>query len=130
LVLDQSLRPLEPTLHDIALRTDADRLLERAAEVIGAETGNPGEIGQRQSVIEMGFDIIAYSLQAIAGLRAELGRRRCRRRGGRRCHRRRVFRQLSAATTLSVLSVRVWVLTASTLSVTSRYARLRRYGRE
>ena len=31
---DQSLRPLEPTLHDIALRTSADRLLEGAAEVI------------------------------------------------------------------------------------------------
>ena len=63
---DQSLRPLEPALHDIALRTNADRLLEGAAEVIGAETGYPGEIGQRQSIIQMGFDIVTYPLQAIA----------------------------------------------------------------
>ena len=64
---DQSFRPLEPTLHDIALRTNADRLLEGAAEVIRAETRHPGEIGQRQSIIQMGFDIVTYPLQAIAG---------------------------------------------------------------
>jgi len=30
--------PLKPTLHDVALGTDPDRLLKGAAEVIGAET--------------------------------------------------------------------------------------------
>ena len=37
---------LEPALDDIALGTYTDRLLERAAEVIGAETCHPGKIAQ------------------------------------------------------------------------------------
>ena len=36
----------EPTLHDVALRADADRLLERAAEMIGAETGTAARAGK------------------------------------------------------------------------------------
>src|SRR6516225_397123 len=64
---DQSLRPVEPTLHDIALRTNADRLFEGATEMIGAETGYSGEIGQRQPIIQMGFDVVPHSLQALAG---------------------------------------------------------------
>jgi hypothetical protein len=60
---DQGLRPLEPTL-----RTNADRLLEGAAEVIGAETGHPGEIGQRQSIIQMSFDIVAYLASGDRGI--------------------------------------------------------------
>ena len=46
----QRLGALNPTLHDIALGTDPERLLERAAEVIGAKTGDPGEIGQSQAI--------------------------------------------------------------------------------
>ena len=54
----QDFRAVEPTLYDVALRTDPNCKLERAAEMIGAETGHPGEIGQSQSIIEMCLDIV------------------------------------------------------------------------
>jgi hypothetical protein len=63
---NQSFRVLEPTLHDITLRTNADRLLEGAAEMIGAETGHTGEICQGQPVIQMRLDVIADALQSFA----------------------------------------------------------------
>jgi hypothetical protein len=39
----QGLGPLDPPFGDVALGTEADRLFERAAEVIGAETCDVGE---------------------------------------------------------------------------------------
>jgi hypothetical protein len=48
----QTLRALDPALDDIALRPNPGRLLERAAEVIGAQTSDVGEDGERKVVIE------------------------------------------------------------------------------
>jgi hypothetical protein len=55
----------EPALDDIALRPDARRLLEGAAEVIGAQTGHSCEFGQGQPIIEMCLDEVAHALQAL-----------------------------------------------------------------
>ncbi len=35
--------------------------------MIRAETGHASEIGQGQSIIQMGFDVVLYPLQAVAG---------------------------------------------------------------
>ncbi|HKM74488.1 MAG TPA: hypothetical protein VJX94_31255 [Stellaceae bacterium] len=39
--LHQGFRPLDPPLHDVALRTEADRLLEGAAEMIRLRQATP-----------------------------------------------------------------------------------------
>jgi hypothetical protein len=35
--------------------------------MLRAETGYPGEIGQGQSIIQMGFDVVVLSHQALTG---------------------------------------------------------------
>ena len=55
-----------PALHDVAPRPDPDRLLERTAEVIGAEAGDPGDLGQGQATIEMRFDVVTHSPQPLS----------------------------------------------------------------
>jgi len=61
----QDLCPFQSPSHDVALGSNSDRLLEGAAEMIRAETGNSGEISQSQSVIQMGFDVVSYPLQTL-----------------------------------------------------------------
>jgi hypothetical protein len=61
----QGFCPLEPTLNDIALRPNPGRLLEGAAEVIGAETGDVGQHREREIVIGMGLDVVAHALQPL-----------------------------------------------------------------
>ena len=61
----QTLCAFEPLFHDIALRPNPNRLLERAAEVIRAQTGNVGEHREREIVIEMRLDISAHPLQSF-----------------------------------------------------------------
>jgi hypothetical protein len=63
----QGLCPLQSALRNKALRTNSDRLLEGAAKVIGAKTGNPSKIHQGQSTIKMGFDVVPHPLQSLAG---------------------------------------------------------------
>ena len=62
----QCLCPLQPPLRDVTLRSDPDRLLERAAEMIGTETGDRREVGQAQPLIEMLLDVVMDSLQALS----------------------------------------------------------------
>jgi hypothetical protein len=62
----QGFRPFEPALHDVTLWPDARRLLERAAEVIGAETGHSGELGQGQPIIEMCLDVVPEAAPWLA----------------------------------------------------------------
>jgi len=59
----QTLCALETALNDIALRPNPGGLLERAAEVIRAQTGDVGQNGEREIVVEMRFDIVAHPLQ-------------------------------------------------------------------
>ena len=59
----QAFGALDPALNDIALRSNPSRQLERAAEVIRAQTGNVGQHGERKIAIEMRLDEIARSLQ-------------------------------------------------------------------
>ena len=61
----QRLCTLKPALDDVALRSSADRLLERAAEVIGAQAGDIGENSERKIFIEMRLDVVAHALQPL-----------------------------------------------------------------
>lgn len=70
----QGFCPFDAPFLDVAVGADADRLFERTAEVIGAETGHPGEIRQGQPIVEMGLDVVTNALQPIA--RQAIGRRR------------------------------------------------------
>src|SRR5271154_359626 len=54
----QGFCPFEPALHDVTLRPRPGRFLERAAEVIRAETGDFGEDGEREVVLEMLLDVV------------------------------------------------------------------------
>src|SRR5271167_1240014 len=49
------------------MQPDARCLLERSAEVIGAETGHPCKLGQGQPIIEMRLDVVLHALQPLAG---------------------------------------------------------------
>src|SRR6516164_7054142 len=59
----QGLCAFEPAPHHIAPRSSPSRLLERAAEVTGAQTGDVGQHRERKIVIEMRLDVIAHPLQ-------------------------------------------------------------------
>ena len=61
----QGFSPFDPPLHDITLCPDPDRLLEGAAEVIGAETRHPGEISEGQPIVEMGLDVVATRVAPV-----------------------------------------------------------------
>jgi hypothetical protein len=72
-VLARSIR----RIHDVALRADTDRLLERPAEMVRAEASVVGEHDERKIVIEMRFDVTAQALQpfrrkALAGRQQEM----------------------------------------------------------
>src|SRR5215472_4817355 len=57
-VSDQCLRPFKATLDEITLWPDPNSLLERATEVVSAETADRSEFGQRQVSIQMCFDVV------------------------------------------------------------------------
>jgi len=56
---------LEPALDDIALRPNPGRLFESAAKVVGAQTGDVGEDGEREVFIETRLDIVVYAPQPL-----------------------------------------------------------------
>jgi hypothetical protein len=62
----QNFCPRDPAFHDVALGTDTDRLFERAAEVVRAQTGHSGEIRQGQPIIQMCLDVVAHPLLPLA----------------------------------------------------------------
>ena len=56
---------LEPALDDIALRSNPGRLLERAAEVVWAKTGDVGQHSKREIVLEMRLDLVTHPPQSL-----------------------------------------------------------------
>ena len=62
----QGFCPLDSPLHDKALRAETDRLFERAAEMVEAQTRDPGEIRQAQPILQMRFNLVAHTLRSFA----------------------------------------------------------------
>src|SRR5215472_558641 len=71
----QGLCAFEPAPHHIAPRPNPSGLLERAAEVMGAETCDVSQSGERKIFIEMRFDVVAHALQPLRR-EARAGRQR------------------------------------------------------
>ena len=63
----QAFGALYPVLDDVALRPHPGGLLEGAAEVIGAQTGDVGEHREREIIIKMRLDVIAHAPQPLRG---------------------------------------------------------------
>jgi hypothetical protein len=64
-LLQQGFCTLEPTMDDTALRPNPGRLLERAAEVIRAQTDNVGKDSEPEVIVEMGLDVVAHAPQTL-----------------------------------------------------------------
>ena len=72
----QGFGAFEPTLDDVALRPNPGRLLEGAAEVIGAQTGDVGQHGEREVVIEMRLYEVPHAPQPFRRKALGAGRQR------------------------------------------------------
>ena len=74
-VSDQCLRPFKATLDEITLWPDPNSLLERATEVVSAETADRSEFGQRQVSIQMCFDVVIDTPKPLVGQPIQRSRR-------------------------------------------------------